>query len=120
MTIKRRRVRLELRLKLRLGLSIGWSSSVEPDVWTIMFALVTGRVAAEHIGTRNLRERHDPAAIGCGKRRGGLAISEGNGLGRSHAALLAAFNDKERLARVDPVGRTRIIPARCTRHVRDV
>ena len=50
-----------------------------------MFALVTGRIAAEHIGARNFRKRHDPAAIGCGKRRGSLTISKGNGLGRSHS-----------------------------------
>ena len=55
-----------------------------------MLALVAGRVAAEHIGARDLRERHDPSTIRRGKRVGGLPISERDSLGRTHAALLAA------------------------------
>ena len=57
--------------------SIDRSSSVEPHIRAIMLALVAGRVAAEHVGARDLRERHDASAIRRGKRGGGGAITNG-------------------------------------------
>ena len=82
-----------------------------------MPGLIAGAVAAEHVAARNLRKRDDFAAVGGGEGVRSGTIAEGHSLGGAHSALLAALDDEERLFGVDPVGRSRLLPAGRASHI---
>jgi hypothetical protein len=53
-----------------------------------MFGLIAGGIAAQHIGARYLRKRHNATAIRRGESVGGLVIPEWHGFRRADSACL--------------------------------
>lgn len=106
-----------MRRRVRFAGAIGSLVSCA-DVGAFVWGLIAGgAVAAEHVAARNLRERDDLAAVGGGKGVGSGAIAERHGLGGAQSSLLAALDDEECLLGIDPVGRSRLLPAGRARHV---
>src|SRR5262249_42536968 len=74
-------------------------------------------VRAQHVLARHLRERDDaPAFLGDELLRRG-ALREWDCLVAPHSSPRAAADDEQRFSRLEPVVRTRLLPARRLAHV---
>jgi hypothetical protein len=75
----------------------------------------TQDIVLGHVGERH----HTPAVLGR-ELLGGSLVGERHRLVRAHAALPPAADHEERLARIDPVRGTGLVPVRGLGHVRHV